>query len=182
MMSRTNSPSPRTFSYSASVEDKVYLWGGDGDTEPEAVFIYNAYTETWTKRLTEGPHPPAGLRNGGCCMAGQHFYLYGGYVDTALSGTLYQLNTDSWAWTELSQGAAGGPGKKNGCKMVSFQDQLLVIGGAYSSGEEPVSVPPGATYVRGYTNEAHSYCLSTGEGVVICSGYDRGLFLTYSRP
>ena len=102
--------SARIFPFIASAGDLTYLWGGQGDTEPEAVFIYYHYTETWTRRLTSGPHPPVGLCNGGCAMSGHNFHLYGGYEKNQSScGDWYELNTQTWQWRKVS---AGGPGKK----------------------------------------------------------------------
>ena len=34
----------------ASAGDLTYLWGGQGDTEPEAVFIYHHDSETYSRR------------------------------------------------------------------------------------------------------------------------------------
>ena len=156
-------PSARVSPFVASAGDLTYLWGGDGDTEPEAIFIYHHDTETWTRRLTSGPHPPAGLCNSGCAMSGHSLYLYGGY-DENHSG-LYELNTQTWQWKQLSDGSAGGPGKKTSCRMIIYQDQLLVVGGCY------VKMPTrqaGARYEKillgssVYTNEAHGYSLTSG--------------------
>ena len=151
----------------ASAGDLTYLWGGEGDTEPEAVFIYHHDTETWSRRHTSGPHPPAGLRNGGCAMSGRNLYLYGGY-DKNLSncGDLYELNTQTWQWRKVSDGSAGGPGKKCACRMISYQDQLLVVGGHYDL--MPISRQAGAGYESGNevcTNEVHGYSLTTGRCV-----------------
>ena len=86
-------PSARFCPFIASAGDLTYLWGGQGDTEPEVVFIYSHYTQTWARRLTSGPHPPAGLRNGGCAMSEHNLYLYGGYEKNRSNcGGLYELN------------------------------------------------------------------------------------------
>ena len=160
-------PSARASPFVASAGDLTYLWGGDGDTEPEVVFIYRHDTEAWTRRFTSGPHPPAGLSNGGCAMSGHNLYLYGGHdKDECNFGYLYELNTQTWQWRKLSDGSAGGPGKKSGCKMICYQDQLLVVGGRYD--EIPSSRQAGARYDKGafgsfvYTNEVHGYNLTSG--------------------
>ena len=156
-----NSPSPRSWSFLASATDRLYLWGGAGGTEPNTVHIYSVNTETWMREFTKGPHPPAGLRDGGCSLAGQHIYLYGGYDGLSYSGSLYQLNTDNWSWSELSNCSAGGPGSKSGCKMITYKDQLVVVGGYYS--HIPDSKQPGSRYEDGWTNELHCYSLTTGK-------------------
>ena len=156
-------PSARSYPFIASAGDLTYLWGGGGDTEPEAVFIYHHDTETWTRMHTSGPHPPAGLRNGGCAMSGHNFYLYGGYDNNGSNcGDLYELITQSWQWRKVS---AGGPAKKRGCRMILYQEQLLVVGGAYD--EMPSSRQAGARYEKDgsnvHTNEVHGYSLTSGK-------------------
>ena len=157
-----SSPSARKSSFVASAADRLYLWGGRGDTEPNTVHIYSVNTETWMREFTMGPHPPAGLRDGGCSLAGQHIYLYGGYDGSSRSGSLYQLNTDNWSWSELSNCSAGGPGRKTGCGMITYKDQLVVVGGTYGN-KKPDSKQPGSRYEDGYTNELHCYSLTTGK-------------------
>ena len=158
-----NSPSPRSWSFLASAWDRLYLWGGLGDPQPNTVHIYSVNTETWMREFTNGPHPGAGLRGGGCSVAGQYIYLYGGYYGSSRSGSLYQLNTDNWSWSELSNCSAGGPVRKSGCEMITYKDQLVVVGGYYGPYKEPDSKQPGSAYERGWTNELHCYSLTTGK-------------------
>ena len=161
------SPSPRSSPFAASIKDSLYLWGGRGDTEPNTVHIYSVNTETWMREFTKGPHPPARLYTGGCSLAGQHIYLYGGYDGSSRSGSLYQLNTDNWSWSELSNCSAGGPVRKSGCGMITYKDQLVVVGGYYGLNKElnkePDSKQPGSRYEYGWTNELHCYSLTTGK-------------------
>ena len=159
-------PSARRDQFIASAGELVYLWGGEGDKEPETVFIYRHDTETWTREVTTGQHPPAGLYNGGCAISGQCLYLYGGIIEGLCHGDLYELNIKSWTWRKVCDGGAGGPGKKTGCRMISYQDQLLVVGGFY--GITPSSRQAGASYEGGRTNEVHSYNLTTGKRLYHC--------------
>ena len=152
--------SPRSSSFVASIKDSLYLWGGDGDAEPNTVHIYSVDTETWMREFTKGPHPPARLEDGGCSLAGQHIYLYGGCDGSLYSGSLYQLNTDNWSWSELSNCSAGGPGRKTGCRMITYKDQLVVVGGYY---DKEHLKQPGSRYKDGWTNELHCYSLTTGK-------------------
>ena len=160
-------PPLRSSSFVASIKDRLYLWGGYEDTEPNTVHIYSVNTETWMMEFTKGPHPPAGLRYGGCSLAGQHVYLYGIPYGSSLSGSLYQLNTDNWSWSELSDCSAGGPGRKEGCRMITYKDQLVVVGGSYGYNKEPDSKQPGSRYELGWTNELHCYSLTTGKSEAI---------------
>ena len=155
-------PSPRSSPFIASDGDLAYLWGGDGDTEPRAVFFYCGETEIWRRKLTKGQHPPAGLSNGACCIADLHFYLYGGYDGSSRHGALFQLNMADWSWKELSNCSPGGPGKKSGCRMVAYKHNLVVVGGYYD--ERPSSKQAGSSYEEcGRTNEVHSYTLATSK-------------------
>ena len=164
MATSSSTPSRRSRPFVASAGDQAYLWGGKGDAEPEAVFIYSEKTKTWTKKLTKGQHPPAGLRNGACCIANQHFYLYGGYDDGSIChGALFQLNMIDWSWKELSKCSPGGPVRKIKCKMAAYKHNLVVVGGFYGLAERPSSTQAGSSYDYGMTNEVHSYSLATGK-------------------
>ena len=154
-------PSARAVPFIAAAGKFVYLWGGVGDKEPEAVFIYRHDTETWTREVTKGPHPPAGLNDGGCTLSGQCLYLYGGAAGLSYHGDLYELNINNWTWRKVCDGGAGGPGEKYGCRMISYQDQLLVVGGYCD--KTPSSRQAGASYEGRRTNEVHSYNLTTGK-------------------
>ena len=160
-------PSARAFPFITSAGGLTYLWGGFQDTEPEAVFIYHHDTEKWTRRRTSGPHPPAGLGNGGCAESGHSLYFFGGSDGKNYYGDLYELNMQTWQWRKLCDGSTGGPGKKYGCRMVSYhQDQLLVVGGTYY--EMPSSRQADARYDKEAfgsslnTNEVHCFSLSSG--------------------
>ena len=167
MSSAVLPPSARVDPFIASAGDLTYLWGGEGDTEPETVFIYSHDTETWTKRLTSGQHPPAGLSNGGCAISCHNLYAYGGSdKNGSYSGNLYELNVQTWQWRKLSYGSSGGPGKKIGCRLTLHHDQLLVFGGCYKM--MPRLRQTGARYEKDvfgssvYTNEVHGYSLTSG--------------------
>ena len=152
--------SARAWPFIASAGDLAYLWGGDRDTEPDTVFLFRRHTKTWARQRTRGSHPPATLSNGGCCVSGQHFYIYGGEDEESSHGVLYELNTNSWIWRILSHGGAGGPGRKIGCRMIPYQDQLLIVGGCYRG---IPSSQAGASYENGWTNEVHCFNLTTGK-------------------
>ena len=156
-------PSARCWPFIASAGELVYLWGGEGDRKPETVFMYRHETKTWTGEVTKGPHPPAGLRSGGCTVSGQCLYLYGGYGGGSYHGDFYEFNIKNWTWRKVCEGGAGGPGKKSGCRMISYHDQLLVVGGFNDHDKAPSSTQAGASYEDGYTNEVHSYNLTKGK-------------------
>ena len=161
MASTDSLPSARVYPFIASSSNLVYLWGGEGDTEPETVFLFHQNTETWARQRTRGPHPPAGLCNGGCCISGQHLYIYGGWDGESRHGVLYELNTNSWTWRKLSDCGAEGPGKKSGCRMMAYWDHLLVVGGRYD--KTPSSRQAGSSYEDRRTNEVHCFNPTTGK-------------------
>ena len=161
MATSSSPPSARDSPFVASLGELVYLWGGYGDEEPETVFIYRHDTETWTREVTKGPHPPAGLYNGACTITGQCLYLYGGQDKRSYHNDLYELDIKNWTWRKVCDSGAGGPGKKRGCGMISYLDQLLVVGGYY--GKTPSSRQAGASYKHGHHNEVHFYNLTTGK-------------------
>ena len=153
------SPSARAAPFIASAGKLVYLWGGHRDTEPETVFIYRHDTETWMRQLTKGPHPPTGLYNGGCTILGNCLYIYGGIVEGSGYGDLCELNTKTWTWRKVCEGGSRrglrGPGKKEGCRMISYKNKLLVVGG--------YSVPTPSRQESGRTNEIHLYNVATSK-------------------
>ena len=151
------SPPPSAWTFVAFTRDALFLWGGSKD---ETVYTYSINTETWMREFTKGPRPPAGLRDGGCTQAGQCIYLYGGDYASSYSRTLYELSTDGFTWSKLSND--GGPLKKTGCRMITYKDQVLVVGGEYKH-QGRFSKQPGSRYDGGYTNELHSYSLSAGK-------------------
>ena len=153
------SPPHGVCSFVASTRDTLFLWGGRRDTEPETVYTYSVNTETWMRKFTKGPHPAAGLWNGGCTLAGQCIYLYGGFHGSYF-GSLHELNTDNYIWSKLS--IDGGPLRKEGCRMITYKDQVLVVGGEYAA-NEVFSKQPGSRYEQEFTNELHSYSLSAGK-------------------
>ena len=163
MMATSNraSSSAKLSPFIASAGNLVYLWGGWGDIEPDIVFLFHHDTKTWERQHTRGLHPPAGLYDGGCCISGQHLYIYGGWDGGSLCGGLYQLNTNSWTWTKLSDDGARGAGKKCGSKIIAYQEQILVIGGWYDN--IPGSRQAGSSYEDGRTNEVHCFNLTTGK-------------------
>ena len=165
------SPPPGALSFVASTRDTLFLWGGSRYTEPETVYTYSINTETWMKELTKGPHPPAGLWDGGCTLAGRCIYLYGGEYSPSYSGTLYELNTDGFTWIKLSND--GGPLKKKGCGMIIYMDQVLVVGGWYKP-REVFLKQPGSRYEGGCTNEFHSYTVKNEEFGLLFGGVIMG--------
>ena len=104
-------PSPRSRHFSAAIVDKLYLWGGLGESVVTSiVHHYDPDSETWNTNTCEGPHPP-GIHSGACASAGHHLYTYGGQEEEFnYQGTLHLLDTRSRRWKLIS--SQGGPMRK----------------------------------------------------------------------
>ena len=124
-------PSPRAGHFSAAVEDKLYVWGGEGgrgeSVVTSIVHHYDPDSETWNTNTCEGPHPP-GIRRGACASAGHHLYTYGGWDERGNErGTLHLLDTRSRRWKLIS--SEGGPMKKRGCGMIIYRGDCQLCKG-----------------------------------------------------
>ena len=143
-------PTPRRGCVSATINSRVYVWGGltaSGDTSHLAnLNILDSRAEKWLSRPITGQHPP-GYKD---CAAAQHanlLYVYGGSDEhNKYRGSLYCLDLDLLSWTELSPHIQGGPKRKR-CGMVVQEDKIILFGGSTGAG---------------YTDELHMFNLSTG--------------------
>ena len=136
-MSRSDEPSPRTRHFSAPVEDKLYVWGGDGGHRKSVVTSivhhYDPDSETWNTNTCEGPHPP-GIEHGACASAGHHLYTYGGWDEGGnYQGTLHLLDTRSRRWKLISSASEGGSMKKTGSRMIVYDSKIVLFGGFVNS-------------------------------------------------
>ena len=171
--SNLSEPSPRWGHYSAAVRGQLYVYGGrtrDFSNRKSEVAVsvhsFNQCVETWQSRATTGKHPPS-LYSGACTSSGHHLYIYGGSDELHFHDSLHQLDTKSMEWLQLPSG----PMKKWGCKMISYEDNLVLFGG-YGIPSGPIQ--PGAQFVqdnsmsgfsdgRGMTNELHMFNLQKSE-------------------
>ena len=150
-------PSGRRDCISATLDSKVFVWGGDPDndlelaTDLKEVYILDTFREKWQSRCAVGDHPRGCIRPGSA-QSGNVLYLYGGLdVDGNCTGSLFSLNLDLLSWRELSPHVHNGPRKKYGSGMVIHGDKIVLYGG--SSKED------------GRTNELHLFDLSTGMSI-----------------
>ena len=144
-------PTPRLGCVSATINSRVYVWGGgtaSGDTSTLAnLYILDSRTEKWLSRSITGQHP-SGYRYCAAAQDANLLYVYGGEDKHGKStGSLYCLDLDLLSWTELSPHIQGGPKKKYSCGMVVQEDKIILFGGIAAAG---------------YTDELHMFNLSTG--------------------
>ena len=149
------------------------MWGGRTEDFSErkselasSVHSFDQFLELWAENESSGV-PPPGLYNGTCASAGHHVYVYGGSDGSHRYSSLYQLDTRSWTWKQLS---SAGPMKKDLCGMVAHDSKLVLFGGY---GTLPGPTQPGAEFVKdgnytsGWTNELRVFDLNKGMGECI---------------
>ena len=138
-------PSPRGDHVSASVDGKIYVWGGDSDANH--CYHFDPLSESWSQSDCIGPTP--GLRFAACASAGHHLYVYGGRdEEDGYSNSLHQLDLRTNTWRMIS---SDGPRRKRGCGLTVYDSSsnLLLIGGVDEDGN--------------VTDEIHTFNLKEGE-------------------
>ena len=140
-------PSPRRGCVSATINSRVYVWGGfTASRDTSNLYILDSHTEKWLSRPITGQHPP-GYRYCAAAQDANLLYVYGGEDKHGKStGSLYRLDLDHLSWKELSPHIQSGPKKKVSCGMVVQEDKIILFGG----------------YTGVYTDELHMFNLSTG--------------------
>ena len=146
-------PSGRAGSVSATIDSKVFIWGGqltddDDISHLKNLYILDTLKENWKSTSITGEHP-RGCKY--CCSAqsGNVLYVYGGLDgDDGFTGSLFSLNLDILSWRELSPHVHDGPSKKYSGGMVVQGDKIILFGGY--------------TEVGRYTNELHLFDISKG--------------------
>ena len=164
-------PSPRSFPFAAPVEGELYLYGGDFDKRkkrPESstdLEIFDPKLETWRSVKTKG-HPPPLLYSGACASSDHHLYICCGSDGSSRHNSLYQLDTRTLTWTELSSSDRSGPRKRFACRIVCYKQKLVLFGGCCDT-TGPTQSVAGYVSVYGsmYTNELHTFNLNEGESI-----------------
>ena len=145
--------SGRVGSVSATIDSKVFVWGGRLTDEQDTSHLKNIYIldtlkENWKSKSTTGEHP-RGYKY--CCSAqsGNVLYVYGGWDENdEETGSLFSLNLDILSWRELSPHVHDGPRKKQSGGMIVQGKKIILFGGYTKDIKE--------------TNELHIFDLSTG--------------------
>lgn len=130
------------------------------------LFTFNPYSKLWCQHSTVRHHNCPYLYEGACASDDSHLYLYGGYDGTNFHDSLHQLDTKTWQWRQL-KGLGESPMKKMGCRMLVYDDQLVLFGGY---GISTISTQPGVEFFPdgrfsedvGWTNELHTFSLVKG--------------------
>ena len=131
-MDSVSEPTPRWGHFTAVVQRKLYLWGGytkdflEGKNKLSSyLHSFDQFSESWTKMECNEVPPPA-LFAGACTSAGHYFYVYGGGSESCYQSSLYQLDTRTQTWKQLS---SAGPTAVVGCGLVAYDSKLVLFGG-----------------------------------------------------
>lgn len=192
-------PSPRRNPFSAEVEGELCVWGGQDLTRKDQELVscihhFDIFLESWANNpCGELPDPAPGHWNGACASVGHHIYFYGGYNQSGLQNSLYRFDTKSLKWTTvtLSNSSGSCPMRKAGCRMVAYNQALVLFGGYGVPNTTQSTSESGAKFTKftrdsnapngtnsGWTNELHTFDLKEGEDrcmVVSCSKASVGL-------
>lgn len=77
-------------------------------------------------------------------------FVFGGYNGESRYNSLYKLNLQTLKWEQVRVlNPSDGPQRKSGCRMVSFEENKLVLFAGDTG--------------NGRTNELHIFKLETGE-------------------
>ena len=133
--------------------------------------IFDPFLERWEQQPTTGA-PPPGLYNGAGASILDSLYTYGGLDGSSPQNGLHCLNTSAMEWRKLEERIPqDGPMWKTGCRMVQFNNGILVLFGGY--GFRRAAIQPGSSFIEsllvghGWTNECHLFDVK--QGMCICS-------------
>lgn len=127
------------------MNNKFYIWGGQKNEGQERrsnqkcnVEVFDPALETWSTIEA----PSQSKRYGGASASKERcFYVYGGHKPH--HNLLDQYDTSTKSWKRLPNG----PSKKTGCRMVCYEDYLILFGSS----------------ADGQTNELSRFNLKSGE-------------------
>ena len=151
------------------------VWGGliedflkNRERLGSVVETFDPFLERWEQQPTTGA-PPPGLYNGACTSIQDSLYTYGGSDGSSHQSGLHRLNTSAMEWRKLEERIPqDGPMRKSGCRMVLFDDSILVLFGGH--GFPKAAIQPGSSFIkdkrfsdgRGWTNECHLFDVKQG--------------------
>lgn len=147
-------PDNRDGHAAVEVNGKVYLWGGSNYASrypASRVEVFDVQTGMWASSTTTGT-PPTAVVDCAYTAIGNTIYTYGGWTGSGeCSDALHELDLTIMSWRQLNP--SKGPIKKKGCRMVPYNQHMLVVYG----GDE-------GTY-NSTCGELHVYTLKQGESV-----------------
>lgn len=136
-------PESRVYHYGATVEGRIYVWGGiDIDTQKDLpvstveIFSPNptvtAHSRSppgiWSQSRVKGPSPP-GKYCGVSASLGHYLYVYGGYSmkERGIPSSLHRLDITTFTWTEISKHDKIFNHWNEGGAMVCYKEKLVLF-------------------------------------------------------
>ena len=148
-------PLPRSSHAAVAVDNKLHMWGGwAGQKEKsqklaQKLEVFDISTEHWEQKLTHGT-PPPGLSNTAYTVLGSCLFVFGGDDGVSCHNSLFKLDLHTFQWEQVRvSNPSSGPQRKDGCGMVSYGDNQLVVFAGYTGSR--------------YTDELHVFDLNKGE-------------------
>ena len=148
-------PLPRRSHAAVAVDNKLHMWGGRAGSkeksreEAQKIEMFGISKDLWEQKPIHGTPPPA-LWNTAYTVVGSSLFVFGGYDGESHYNTLFKLDLRSFQWEQVQvSNPSSGPQKKQGCRMVSYGDNQLVIFAGYTG--------------SAWTAELHVFDLDKGE-------------------
>ena len=148
-------PLPRSLHAAVAVDNKLHMWGGWAGSkeksreEADKIEMFDISKELWEQKPTHGT-PPPGLWGTAYTVVGSSLFVFGGWDGGSNHNTLFKLDLRSFQWEQVQvSNRSSGPQKKEGCRMVSYGDNQLVVFAGYTD--------------SGRTDELHVFDLDKGE-------------------
>ena len=158
----------------------MVVWGGmiedffkNQERLGSVVETFDPFLERWEQQPTTGA-PPLGLYYGTCASIQDSLYTYGGWDGSSIQSGLHRLCTSAMVWRKLEERfLQDGPMRKAGCRMVQFNDTLVLFGGY---GLPRAAIQPGSIFIKsqrfsdgsGWTNEVHLFDVKKGMYMCEC--------------
>ena len=148
-------PPPTEGHAAVPIGDKIYRWGGEGSEQKRnMVDVFDVSKEQWECRITRGP-PSPGIAGCAYTAIGSSLFTFGGYGDRSHHNSIHQLDTKTMEWRELvPRNPSDAPQKKNGCRMVSLDNDKLVVFAGYTGHDK-------------WTDELHVFDTKESECAVV---------------
>lgn len=145
---------------SAVINNKIYSYGGLGETELDkyGLSVFDVEDGKWTDITAQGPGP---LSNATLNVVGNKLYLFGGLNrEIGWNNDLWCFDTDTQQWNKLTpDGSAPTPRDKHSCIT---KDQSLIVFGGFGpdpgdceEGEEEEEGAPSAKFT--WFNDVYIY-------------------------
>ena len=156
-------PLPRSEHAAVAVDNKLHMWGGFTESKEKSrevaqkLEVFDISTEQWEQKPTHGT-PPPGLSNTAYAVVGSCLFVFGGLDgDESRHNSLFKLDLHTYQWEQVRvSNPSSGPQRKNGCGMVSYGDNQLVVFAGYTGNV--------LTYTFSeWTDELHVFDLNKGE-------------------